>query len=299
MERRSGLGKGLSALIPDAGPQAGTELRELPVTAIKTNEYQPRTEFDEEALATLTASVTELGILQPVLVRPVGDHFELVAGERRWRAAQAAGLETIPAIVRVVDDPLSLAQALVENLQREDLNAMEEAVAYRQLGDEFGLDADAIATRVGKARPTIANTLRLLQLPPEIQAMVRDRRLSAGHARTLLAAEDPELQASLAARAIDEQLSVRALEAAVKAAQRPPAPKRRPRERSASILEVEERLSERLATSVEVQMGAKDRGRIVIQFSGIEDLTRLFDVLASPDADPDAAPQTPLDSSND
>jgi ParB family chromosome partitioning protein len=281
--RRSGLGKGLSALIPDAGPQAGTELRELAVSSIKANEYQPRTAFDEEALETLTASITELGVLQPVLVRPVGDHFELVAGERRWRAAQAAGLETIPAIVRLVDDPLSLAQALVENLQREDLNAIEEAAAYQQLSQQFGLDAEAIATRVGKSRPAVANTLRLLQLPLSIQSMVRDRRLSAGHARALLGLDDDAARERLAQRAIDEQLSVRALERAVKEQQAAPpaAPRPRPvrRERSASVLEVEERLSERFATRVDVQVGAKDRGKIVIEFSGLDDLSRLYEVL--------------------
>ncbi len=292
MERRSGLGKGLSALIPDAGPPVGTELRELAVASIKANELQPRTEFDEEALAMLTASVAELGVLQPVLVRPVGDHFELVAGERRWRAAQAAGLATIPAIVRLVDDPLSLAQALVENLQREDLNAIEEAAAYQQLSNQFGLDAEAIAARVGKSRPAVANTLRLLQLPPEIQALVRERRLSAGHARALLALDDDAARTQLAQRAIDDHLSVRALEAAVKEQQagpaKPPRSKAPRRERSASVLEVEERLSERFATRVDVQVGAKDRGKIVIEFSGLDDLSRLFDALTAGDVPGDA-----------
>lgn len=286
MGRRSGLGKGLDALIPSIEPDpAGGELRELPMGSIRANEYQPRIEFDEAALQTLAASITELGVLQPVLVRPVGDHFELIAGERRWRAAQVAGLETIPAVVRPVDDTLSLAQSLVENLQREDLNAIEEAVAYQQFVDEFGLDAGDIARRLGRSRPTIANTLRLLQLPVVVQDRVRERRLSAGHARALLPLEDPDQQVALADRVERDHLSVRALEKAVRQTLdggRPdPEPKAAPA-RPASLIDLEDQLSERLATRVAVQVSAKERGRIVIEFAGFDDLDRLSRAIAPP-----------------
>jgi ParB family chromosome partitioning protein len=286
--RRSGLGKGLSALIPPAEAPAtvtpdGTELRELPTDLVRPNTYQPRTEFDDEALDALTASVRELGVLQPVLVRPVGDHYELIAGERRWRAAQVAGLATVPAIVRDVTDNASLEQALVENLQRQDLTALEEAAAYAQLGDEFGLNQEDIARRVGKSRSAVANTLRLLQLPPAVARLVNDRALSAGHARTLLGLDDPTAIEALAARIVAEGLSVRATEQAVKKLQvtaddAEPAPP--PGEtRSASLLELEDLLSDHLDTRVHVQMATSGRGRIVVDFSGLEDLERVYRVL--------------------
>ena len=287
MGRRSGLGKGLSALIPDAPPAPATEdsaLRELPVQAIRPNAYQPRTEFEDDALGSLTASVRELGVLQPILVRPDGDRYELIAGERRWRAAQEAGLTTIPAIVREVTDTASLEQALVENLQRQDLTALEEAAAYAQLAEEFELSQDDIARRVGKSRSAVANTLRLLQLPPSIARLVNDRALSAGHARTLLGLEDPAQMEALAQRVVADGLSVRATEEAVKklqeAAEEPAAPPPPPGStRSASLLELEELLSEHLDTRVHVQMGGSGRGRIVVDFSGLEDLERVYRVL--------------------
>jgi ParB family chromosome partitioning protein len=287
--RRSGLGKGLSALIPPAEAPApattdGTELRELPIAQVRPNAYQPRTEFDEDALEALTASVLELGVLQPVLVRPMGDHFELIAGERRWRAAQLAGLDTIPAVVRDVTDTTSLEQALVENLQRQDLTALEEAAAYAQLADEFGLSQDDIARRVGRSRSAVANTLRLLQLPPSVARLVNERALSAGHARTLLGLDDPAALEALAQRIVAEGLSVRATEQAVKdlqaAATEPePAPPAPTEPRSASLLELEDLLSEHLDTRVHVQMAASGRGRIVVDFSGLEDLERVYRVL--------------------
>lgn len=284
MGRRSGLGKGLSALIPPAeAPVGDAQLRELPTSLIRPNTFQPRTEFDDEAQASLTASVRELGVLQPVLVRAAGDAFELIAGERRWRAAQQAGLATIPAIVREVSDTNSLEQALVENLQRQDLTALEEAVAFAQLADEFELSHEEIATRVGKSRSTVANTIRLLQLPPKVARLVNDRALSAGHARTLLGLTDPAAIEALAARVVADGLSVRATEQAVRRLQatesdddtgpRPSEP------RSASLLELEEILSDHLDTRVHVQMSASGRGRVVIDFSGLEDLERVFRVL--------------------
>jgi ParB family chromosome partitioning protein len=281
------LGKGLSALIPPAEAPAsatpdGSELRDLPTGLVRPNTYQPRTEFDEEALDSLTASVRELGVLQPVLVRPVGDHYELIAGERRWRAAQEAGLATVPAIVRDVTDTASLEQALVENLQRQDLTALEEAAAYAQLAEEFQLSQDEIANRVGKSRSAVANTLRLLQLPPSVARLVNERTLSAGHARTLLGLDEPAAIEALAQRVVAEGLSVRATEQAVKKLQAAPAPAEPtepPPPRSASLLELEDLLSEHLDTRVHVQMGASGRGRIVVDFAGLEDLERVYRVL--------------------
>jgi ParB family chromosome partitioning protein len=279
------LGRGLSALIPPAEvtTDGESQLRELPTGLIRPNTYQPRTEFEDEALESLTASVRELGVLQPILVRPVGDHFELIAGERRWRAAQQAGRTTIPAIVRDVTDTSSLEQALVENLQRQDLTALEEAAAYAQLADEFTMSHEQIATRVGKSRSTVANTIRLLQLPPTVARLVNDRALSAGHARTLLGLDDDAAIEALAATIVAEGLSVRATEEAVRrlqaAAEPDPEPAAPSPPRSASLLELEEILSDHLDTRVHVQMAGNGRGRVVIDFAGVEDLERVFRVV--------------------
>lgn len=218
MSRRSGLGRGLNSLIPH-GVAAGSDakLRELPLTQIRPNRLQPRQHFDEEALGTLVDSVKAVGILQPVLVREVGDdEYELIAGERRFRAARRAGLATIPALVHRADDALSLEQALVENLHREDLNPLEEASAYQQLIEDFELTHEDVARRVGKSRVAITNALRLFQLPPTVQRHVRDGRLSAGHAKALLGTPDREAQEALAEEAISGGLSVRAVEERVR-----------------------------------------------------------------------------------
>jgi len=286
--RRSGLGKGLSALIPAAevsegSAAGGAQLRELPTSLIRPNTFQPRTEFEDEAQASLTASVRELGVLQPILVRAAGEQFELIAGERRWRAAQQAGLATIPAIVREVSDPTSLEQALVENLQRQDLTALEEAAAFAQLAEEFSLSHDDIARRVGKSRSAVANTIRLLQLPPRVARLVNDRALSAGHARALLGLDGVPAIEALADRIVADGLSVRATEEAVRrlqaAAELGEPPERPTEPRSASLLELEEILSDHLDTRVHVQMTSSGRGRVVIDFSGLEDLERVFRVL--------------------
>ncbi|MGZ4682718.1 MAG: ParB/RepB/Spo0J family partition protein, partial [Acidimicrobiales bacterium] len=220
MARRSGLGKGLGALIPtgESVDSASTELQEIPVSRVKPNQHQPRAYFDEEALVSLTASVRELGVLQPILVRPLGDgEFELIAGERRWRAAKRAGLPTVPALIRTVQDAAALEQALVENLHREDLNALEEAAAYQQLMEDFGLTQEKVALRVGKSRSAVTNTLRLFQLPPSVQKLVAERKLSAGHARALLGSPDRLFQETLARRAVTDDLSVREVEEIVRA----------------------------------------------------------------------------------
>jgi ParB family transcriptional regulator, chromosome partitioning protein len=290
--RRSGLGKGLGALIPsevtsaDAGPIA---LTELPVSVISTNPNQPRKGFDEEALASLTASVRELGVLQPVLVRPLaGDKYELIAGERRWRAAKRAGLPSVPAIVREVDDTTSLEHALVENLHRADLNALEEAAAYQQLIEDFHLTHDQVAARVGKSRAAVSNTLRLFQLPPAIQKLVADGQLSAGHARALLGTPDRAYQEQLARRAVAESLSVRDVEEAVRARGEVAEPTAAPsapavnKLRAPGLLELEQLFSQYLDTRVSVTTGGR-RGRVVIEFADLEDLERLYRLITSPD----------------
>ena len=298
MARRSGLGKGLSSLIPATAPgESGAPIdtgayRDLPVASITPNRHQPRAHFDEESLVALTASVREVGVIQPVLVRPSGDDsYELIAGERRWRAAKRAGLSTIPALVRETDELGAVEQALVENLHREDLSPLEEAGAYQQLIEDFGLTHDELASRVGRSRVAITNTLRLFQLPPSIQRLVGEGRLSAGHARALLGTPDRAFQESLAKRIVAEGLSVRAVEEAVRARQGVPegdAPAPRPRLRAPGLVELEELLSERLDTRVKVDMGAR-RGKVVIEFASLEDLERIYRVMTTgprPDEEP-------------
>jgi ParB family chromosome partitioning protein len=267
------------------------------VGAINANNFQPRRHFDEETLASLTASVRELGVLQPILVRPAeaDGTYELIAGERRWRAAKRAGLQTVPAIVRAVSDVSSLEQALVENLHRQDLNALEEAAAYQQLIEDFHLTHDEVAVRVGKSRSAVSNALRLFQLPPTIQRMVAEGQLSAGHARALLGTPDRGFQESLAKKAVQESLSVREVEEAVRtrnelAGQLGGSPSAggggaRPSSgkalRPPGLLELEDLLSGYLDTTVKVEMQAK-KGRLVIDFATLEDLERIYRAMTEP-----------------
>lgn len=292
MARRSGLGRGLGALIPTdvSGGDPGSGFREVPVGAIAPNPHQPRAYFDEEALASLTASVAELGVLQPILVREVGDEkYELIAGERRWRAAKRAGLPSIPVVVRAVDEVLSLEQALVENLHRADLNPLEEAAAYQQLIEDFELTQDAVAQKVGKSRSSVANTLRLFQLPPAIQRLLAENQLAAGHAKALLGTPDRAFQEALAKQIVAEGLSVREAEEAVRRhneveeqeAEAPPVPAGSPartrRLRAPGLLELEELLAAHLDTRVSVSMAGTDgKGRVVVEFGGLEDLERIY-----------------------
>ena len=294
MGRRSGLGRGLGALIPPAPGESESAYRQLPVSSIEPNPQQPRTTFDEETLSALAASVRELGVLQPVLVRE-GDEgsFQLIAGERRWRAAKRAGLQTIPAIVRTADDTAVLQQALVENLQREDLNALDEAAAYQQLIEDFDLTHEEVATRVGKSRAAISNALRLFQLPPQVQKMVVDASISAGHARALLGTPDRAYQEALARRVVAEGLSVRAVEEAVRERSGKPAapqptdalaptdgePTRRLR--PPGLLELEELLARHLDTRVKIEMGST-KGRVLIDFATLEDLERIYRAMTEP-----------------
>jgi ParB family chromosome partitioning protein len=287
--RRSGLGRGLGALIPtEVAGDRRSALVDVPVAAIEPNPHQPRAAFDEESLAALTASIREVGVLQPVLVRELGDdRFELIAGERRWRAARRAGLPTIPAIVRAVTDRQRVEQALIENLHRRDLNPMEEAGAYQQLIEDFGLTHEELATRVGRSRAAITNTLRLFQLPPAVQKLVQDGQLSAGHARALLGTPDRAFQEALARRAVTEEMSVRAVEDAVKernslgGAERSRSA-RPPKLRPPGIVELEELLSSHLDTRVKVDLGPK-RGRVTIEFASLEDLERIYRAMTEPE----------------
>jgi ParB family chromosome partitioning protein len=281
--RRSGLGRGLSALIPTDAQRERGALVELAVSIIRPNARQPRQHFDEDALAALTASVREVGILQPVLVRHLGDsEYELIAGERRWRAARRAGLDTIPAIIRDASEGESLEQALIENLNREELNPLEEAAGYQQLIEDFELTHEQLSTRVGKSRVAITNALRLFQLPPSVQRLVAENRLTAGHARALLGTPDRSFLEALARRAANEQLSVRAVEDAVRQHNELPEPEEstppRPapaRLRPPGVLELEELLAEHLSTRVRVDMGA-NRGKVIIEFATLEDLERIY-----------------------
>ena len=291
MARRSGLGKGLGSLIPTTERLQDSDavLRELPLSEIVANTYQPRSHFDEESLVSLSASIRAVGVLQPILVRELGeDSYELIAGERRWRAAKRAGLQTIPAIVRTAEDEGSLEQALVENLHREDLGALEEAAAYQQLIEEFKLTQDQVATRVGKSRSAVANTMRLLQLPTSIQRLLGEGQLSAGHARALLGTPDRAFQEKLAKAIVSEKLTVREVEDRVREHGGTPEPeaggttpivtKPPALVRPAPLLELEEMLSDHLDTRVAVSMGQR-KGRIVIDFSTLEDLERVYRVI--------------------
>lgn len=283
MTRKGGLGKGLAALIP--GGVSGAVLEQVPVNNIRPNPYQPREQFDDASLNELAASIKEVGLLQPVLVRRTATGYELIAGERRWRASRRAGLEVIPAIVREVDDDLSLGQALIENIHRQDLNPLEEAAAYQQLIEDFNLTHDEVATKVGKSRASISNTLRLLQLPPGIQKMLAEGAISAGHARALLGTDDRAFQEGLARRVAKEGLSVRATEEAVRLRDEMgdlvPEGRRLPAPRPAYVLEVEATLGSFLSTNVKVTPGkrARGKGRIYIEFVGEDDLTRLCELI--------------------
>ena len=263
-------------------PVDGAWFAELPPAQIRPNRVQPRQVFDEDAMAELVHSIREIGLLQPVVVRRTGeDEYELVMGERRWRAAQAAGLEAIPAIVRETDDEAMLRDALLENLHRSQLNPLEEAAAYAQLLEDFGCTHDELAQRIGRSRPQISNTLRLLRLSPAVQRRVAAGVLSAGHARALLAVEDPELQDRLAQRVVAEGISVRGLEEIVAVGDTGvPAGQRATRRKPVApgLTELADRLSDRLETRVKVDLG-KTKGRITVEFASMDDLRRIVDVM--------------------
>ena len=323
MNQRRGLGRGLGALIPTsgrdlsvttgegAGPEAavprdpssppdsagagpdlqvvsGARYAELLLDDVRPNPRQPRITFDEDALAELVHSIREIGLLQPIVVRPVPDadvgdaHYELVAGERRWRASREAGLERIPAIVRETADDDLLRDALLENLHRAQLNVLEEAAAYQQLLDDFGCTQDELAVRIGRSRPQVSNTLRLLRLPAPVQRRVAAGVLSAGHARALLSLDDTEAMDRLATRIVAEGLSVRAVEEIVAVGEadgRERVRVSRPRRPTApGLTEIADRLSDRLETRVRVETG-KSKGKVTIEFATMDDLRRIVEVI--------------------
>ncbi|MBI1377944.1 MAG: ParB/RepB/Spo0J family partition protein [Frankiales bacterium] len=320
MNQKRGLGRGLGALIPTAtreeppaeaagpavvtvdathpappadphgqeglAPVAGVRYAEVALDDVRPNPRQPRTVFDEEALAELVHSIREIGLLQPIVVRPVaepgGPRYELVAGERRWRAAREAGLDPIPAIVRETADDDLLRDALLENLHRSQLNALEEAAAYQQMLEDFGCTQEVLAARIGRSRPQVSNTLRLLRLPAPVQRRVAAGVLSAGHARALLSLDDPAAMDAMATRIVAEGLSVRAVEEIVAVGEadgRERARVARPRRPQApGLSDIADRLSDRLETRVRVEAG-RSKGRVTIEFATLDDLRRIVDLI--------------------
>ena len=291
MNTRRGLGRGLEALIPSSPAEAeesglqevdGARFAEIPLTQIVPNPRQPRQGFDEDEMSELVHSIKEVGLLQPVVVRSTGaGTYELVMGERRWRATREAGLDTIGAIIRDTDDDDLLRDALLENLHRSQLNPLEEAAAYQQLLDDFGCTHEELAERIGRSRPQISNTLRLLKLTPNVQRRVAAGVLSAGHARALVAVSNAEIQDRLAQRVVAEGLSVRALEEIVTIE---PNGKRRPARRSGAklhsprVAELAGRLSDRFDTRVKVDLG-RSKGKITVEFATVEDLERIVELM--------------------
>ena len=272
--------------VGDLLPVPGATFAEIPVASIRPNARQPRTVFDEEALDELVESIREVGVLQPVVVRPAGDGYELVMGERRWRATQAAGLATIPAIIRQTDDGDLLRDALLENLHRAQLNPLEEAAAYQQLLDDFGCTQEELAGRIHRSRPQISNTLRLLKLPPLVQRRVAAGVLSAGHARALLSLPDAAAMERIAQRIVAEGLSVRAVEEVVALGGDDAKPTRRsaPRagDRNEALDDLAARLSDRFETRVKVALG-KSKGRLTVEFASVQDLNRILGTMAPGD----------------
>lgn len=278
------LGKGLQALIPEAyegfGEESGAIL-EVALSRIRPNPYQPRAEINKSGLDELKCSIVEKGILQPLLVRRSEDGFELIAGERRFRAAQEAGLKAVPVIVMNVSTPEEMLElSLIENIQREDLNAIEQAEAYKRLMEEYGLTQDQVAQKVGKDRSTVSNVLRLLQLPPSVQDEVKTGRISMGHARALLALERPEDQSAFCDKIIKRGLSVRRIEEMVRKVvqDRTLSTGRRGPKKPPQIMALEEKLRQTFGTQVRIKQTV-DRGRIEIEFYSSEDLDRLIELL--------------------
>lgn len=293
-QQRRGLGRGLAALIPQE-PGGGASFAEIPLSAIAPNPRQPRGVFDEDELEGLATSIRDIGLLQPLVVRRTGDErYELIAGERRLRASRIAGLTSVPAIIRDTDDRDLLKEALVENIHRVQLNPLEEAAAYQQLLEDFGVTQEELARRLGKSRPTISNGLRLLTLPPAVQRKVAAGVLSAGHAKAVLALSDKRAQESLADRIVAEGLSVRATEEAVRLRVLDEEPAStsdssgggsggsgtRQRVTAPALVELQDDLSNALQARVKISMGAR-RGKITVQFGSIDDLERIVGVIAN------------------
>lgn len=283
---KKGLGKGLSALIPEKEHEMdGEKAHEIPVQKISRNPYQPRKHFDDEKMKELVSSIEEHGVIQPVLVRKSGSDYELVAGERRFRAAQLAGLEQIPAVVKELNDTEMLEFAMIENLQREDLNPLEEAQAYKRLIDEFNFTQDKLAKRIGKSRPVITNTMRLLKLAKEVQQLLQEGKLSAGHARALVSLEDHEIQKRVAAKIMSENLTVRDTENIMSRLSQKPSKEESGKEEKSKeietkidpqILDVEEKLCRLLGTRVKIK-DKRNRGKIEIEYYSHGELERILE----------------------
>lgn len=294
MVKRSALGRGLGALITDAAedPKPRTEavaaIQELSLEDIRPNPYQPRSEFDEEALNELAASIKSIGIVQPITVRSVEEgKYEIIAGERRFRASKLAGLTTIPAYIRKTEDESLLELALIENIQREDLNAIEVAISYQRLLDECSLTQDALSERVGKKRTTISNYLRLLKLPAQIQLAIRDKKISMGHARAIINIEDPDTQFMIFEQILKYDFSVRKVEEIVRELSNPKpeeevgeeAPRPKKKEEIGDYIELQQHLCRRFGTKVEFKRNAEGKGKIVIAFRSDAELEKIIGLL--------------------
>lgn len=278
MAKRTGLGRGLETLIPtepEGGEETGFQM--ISVDEITANPDQPRSRFDDQALEELAASLQEVGVLQPIVVTPADQGYVLIAGERRWRAARRAGLHKIPAVLRGATGDSTLVEALVENVQRQDLTPLEEAHAYQHLLENYGMTQEQVAVRVGKSRPTISNTLRLLQLPAEVQELVDSGDLSAGHARALVGLEDTKYATHLATKAVADGWSVRQMEEAVRHRKGMTAEPRKgvTQLRPVEIIELEKRLSDRLGSKVKITY-RNEKGKVEIGFGSLEELERIY-----------------------
>ena len=297
-----GLGKGLDLLIPDAVGEAkakkeaaetvqnsgnsaagGSQETLVKITSVEPNRKQPRKTFDEDSLQELSDSIKQVGLIQPILVQDRKDHYEIIAGGRRWRAAKLAGLKEVPVIIRDYSEQEIMEISLIENIQREDLNPIEEAQAYKRLLTEFNLKQDEVAERVSKSRAAVTNSIRLLKLSDRVQQMVIDDMISTGHARALLSVEDPEEQFELAQKIFDEKLSVRDVEKLVKNLHKPEKAKKKPDDRTMQVIyqDIEDKLKQRLSTKVTVTPKGEGSGKIEIEFYNHEDLDRLLDMIGN------------------
>ncbi len=295
-----GLGKGLDSLIPDAVGEAKVKKEAVEtkavgdaveknqqetlvkITAVEPNRKQPRKNFDEDSLQELSDSIKQVGLIQPILVQDRKDHYEIIAGERRWRAAKLAGLKEVPVIIRDYTEQEIMEISLIENIQREDLNPIEEAQAYKRLLTEFNLKQDEVAERVSKSRTAVTNSMRLLKLTDKVQQMVIDEMISTGHARAILSIENPEEQYEMAQRIFDEKLSVREVEKLVKNLHKPEKPKKPSDDMTIQVIyqDIEDKLKQRLSTKVTVTSKGEGSGKIEIEFYNHEDLDRLLDIIS-------------------
>lgn len=296
--KKKGLGKGLDSLIPDnksmksvtsektveskEGAAAKSGVQVMKINEVEPNRDQPRKNFDEDALLELSDSIKQFGVLQPLLVRKRKDYYEIIAGERRWRAAKLAGIKEVPVIEKEYTDQEILEIGLIENIQRENLNPIEEAIAYKRLLEEFNLKQDEVAERVSKSRTAVTNSMRLLKLSDKVQQMIIDDMISTGHARALLAIDDPELQYTLANKIFDEKLSVRETEKLVKEIKNPKKPKeKKPVANSFIYQDLEEKMKSVFGTKVSIASKGKGKGKIEIEYYSDDELEHLFDMMMS------------------